>query len=82
MTTRWTYLIISVPDMSDMRKHTPQFFQRHIRKQFNQPPGNNYTLYTQDSSSHDNDSGNVKHFKIETLFADVAVYINKSGRTP
>lgn len=77
MTARWTYLIISVPDMSDMRKHTPQ-----IRKQFNQPPENNYTLYTQDSSSHDNDSGNVKHFKIETLFADVAVYINKSGRTP
>lgn len=78
MTARWTYLIISVPDM---RKHTPQFFQRHIRKQFNQPPENNYTLYTQDSSSHDNDSGNV-NFKIETLFADVAVYINKSGRTP
>lgn len=82
MTARWTYLIISVPDMSDMRKHTPQFFQRHIRKQFSQPPENNYTPYTQLSSSHDNDSGNAKHFKIETLFADVAVYINKSGRTP
>lgn len=82
MTARWTYVIISVLDTSDMRKHTPQFSQRHIIKQFNQPQENNYTLYTQDSSSHDNDSGNVKHFKIETLFADVAVYINKSERTP
>lgn len=80
MTARWTYLIISVPEMSDMKKHTPNFFNDTSENCLTNPQ--RIIIPLTHKTVHDNDSGNVKHFKIETLFADVAVYINESGRTP